>query len=124
MDLLIDTQSLVWISTQPEKLGQRVRATFERASDSFFVSSVTAFEYVDLNMRGRFGADLPLDPLLSLIGATVLPLPSDIWRLVEALPPLHRDPVDRMFVAHAIHADLTVITADATIREYPVKSLW
>lgn len=124
MGLLIDTQSLVWISSQPEKLGRQVRDAFEDAAQRFFVSAATAFEYVDLNMRGRFGADLPLDPVLTLVGAVVLPLPADIWRLVEALPTLHRDPVDRMFVAHAIHADLTIITADTVIRQYPVRSLW
>jgi len=124
LGLLIDTQSLVWLSTRPEKLGRNVQSAFDDPGESFFVSAVTAFEYVDLNMRGRFGADLPLDPVLSLLGAVVLPLPAEIWRLVEALPTLHRDPVDRMFVAHAIHADLTVITADRMIREYPVRSLW
>ncbi len=124
MGLLIDTQSLVWVSTRPEKFGPAVLNAFDDPAEEFFISAVTAFEYIDLNMRGRFGRDLPLNPILSLLGASVLPLPADIWRLVEALPTLHRDPVDRMYVAHAIHADLTVVTADQTIRDYPIRSLW
>lgn len=34
------------------------------------------------------------------------------------------DPVDRMLIAHAIHADLTLVSADETMRRYPVRSLW
>ena len=124
MGLLIDTQSLVWMVTLPEKLGRGVHAALDDPDQPIFVSVATAFEYADLNRRGRFGADLPLDPVLSLLGAAVLPLPAETWRLVEALPDLHRDPVDRMLIAHAIHADLTLVTADRTMRQYPVRSLW
>ncbi|WP_368039917.1 PIN domain-containing protein [Sphingomonas bacterium] len=53
-----------------------------------------------------------------------MPLPLDIWRLLATMPMLHRDPVDRMLIAHAIHDNLTLVTADAMIRRYPVRSLW
>lgn len=56
--------------------------------------------------------------------AVVLPLPQEVWMLAEGLPDLHRDPIDRMLIAHAIHADLTLVTADEVIRRYPVRTLW
>jgi PIN domain nuclease of toxin-antitoxin system len=40
------------------------------------------------------------------------------------LPDLHRDPVDRMLIGHAIAIGETIITSDATMRAYPVKTLW
>jgi PIN domain nuclease of toxin-antitoxin system len=36
----------------------------------------------------------------------------------------HGDPVDRMLIAHALHAGLTLVTADETIRRYPVPTIW
>lgn len=89
-----------------------------------FVSSVTAFEFGDLNARGRFGVDLPLGPILDRLDAVVLPFPADAWRIVDGMARHHRDPIDRMLIGHAIHADLPIVTADRTIRRYPVRTIW
>ena len=94
-------------------------------SVQFHVSAVVAYEFADLAWRGRFEPGTPpLGELLNRLEATVMPFPSEAWRLTPLLPPIHRDPIDRMLVAHAIHADLTIVTADKLVREYPVRSLW
>lgn len=89
-----------------------------------FVSAVIAFEFSDLNRRGRFSMDIPLAELMDDLGADLLDMPAAAWKIGTLLPPIHRDPVDRMLIAHALHADLTVVTADATIRTYPVPTFW
>lgn len=78
----------------------------------------------DLSNRGRIPGSPGLRIILERFAIGLLDLPAELWKLAETLPNLHRDPVDRMVVAHAIHADLTLINADRTMREYPVKSLW
>lgn len=40
---------------------------------------------------------------------------------VSALPPLHRDPSDRIIVAQARQLDATIVTADALVAQYPVR---
>lgn len=122
LGLLIDTQVILWIAAEPFRLTETARAAL--LHDAIFVSAVTAYEYADLNRRGRFGADYPLSPILDQLGAVVLDYPAQAWVAAQRLPDLHRDPVDRMLVAHAIHADLTLVTADATMRDYPVRCLW
>jgi PIN domain nuclease of toxin-antitoxin system len=37
------------------------------------------------------------------------------------LPPLHRDPFDRMLISQALRHDLTIITVDAAIEMYNVQ---
>ena len=39
------------------------------------------------------------------------------------LPPIHRDPFDRMLVAQSLVEDLTLVTADARIRQYDVATM-
>lgn len=39
------------------------------------------------------------------------------------LPPIHRDPFDRMLICQAIAHGLTILTADDTISEYDVSVL-
>jgi PIN domain nuclease of toxin-antitoxin system len=36
------------------------------------------------------------------------------------LPPLHRDPFDRLLICQAIQNDLIIITVDQKIRSYPI----
>lgn len=53
---------------------------------------------------------------LELDGAAVLHLPK--------LPLLHRDPFDRMLICQAIDLGMSLMTPDAMIRSYPVRTLW
>lgn len=124
MAILIDTQALAWVATGSKRLSPAAASALIDPDQDLFVSSVTAYEFADLNRRGRFDADLSLDAILTALYAALLDYPAEAYRIVPLLPPLHRDPVDRMLVAHAIHADLTLVTADATARKYPVRSIW
>ena len=47
-------------------------------------------------------------------------MPQRIWQAVGRLPDIHRDPIDRMLIAHALAEGCTLATADANIRKYPV----
>ena len=39
--------------------------------------------------------------------------------VVDSLPPLHKDPFDRMLVAQAQVEGITLLTADADVARYP-----
>src|SRR5262249_50270620 len=52
-----------------------------------------------------------------------LPIHEIVLVHLAKLPMLHRDPYDRMIVAQALDFDLTLLTADDTVRAYPVKLL-
>jgi PIN domain nuclease of toxin-antitoxin system len=92
--------------------------------NSLSVSAVTAAEFTDLQRRGRIEVDEPIDALAAMLGYQILDLPAEVWRTVADLPRIHGDPVDRMLVAHAIAGGFTLVTADRTLRDYPVASLW
>lgn len=85
---------------------------------------MTAWEYVYLWQRGRIPEAAHFGDVLDMMDFTLLDFPGNAWSLASGLPPIHRDPVDRMLIAHAIAADLTLVTADKAMRRYPVKSLW
>lgn len=67
---------------------------------------------------------MPLRHILDLTNAEIVAFPASASMRLAILPRLHRDPVDRMVVAHAIDADLTLVTSDKTMREYPVRTIW
>lgn len=87
------------------------------------VSAVIAFELADLQRRGRIAMTESLDFLREHMNFEIVDLPASCWRTAAELPPIHRDPVDRMLIAHALAEGMTVATADANIRRYPVPHI-
>ncbi len=120
MRLLLDTQILVWLVNGDARLRAAWLDAIADTSSQLFVSAVIAFEYTDLQRRGRLPVDERIDEILTRFEMRIDPLPADAWEIVLNLPDIHRDPVDRMLIAHAVCADMTLITADANIRRYPV----
>lgn len=124
MAILLDTQAIVWAVTDNPRLSVPALDAITDGKEQVFISAVTAYEFTDLNRRGRFDADLPFADVVLQLEATLLDYPASLWTIADGLPGIHLDPVDRMLVAHAIHTGLTLVTADAKIREYPVRTLW
>ena len=115
---------MVWFGIGSRRLSRPAREAIEAPESRLYVSAVTAWEYADLETRGRFADSAPLARLRELLDFEILDFVSDLWALASALPAIHRDPVDRMLVAHAMALDMKLITADRNIRRYPVKTLW
>ena len=124
MGLIFDAHVLVWLLADKSRLTRRVNAALAAADGEFFASAVTAREFVELQDRGRLPVDSDFAVLTTAFDVVVLPLPTDLWRFAANLPQIHGDPIDRMLVAHALAASLTLVTADRAMRRYPVATLW
>ena len=124
MDLIFDTHALVWFAAGSPAFGRLAKLQADQPESRVYVSAVTAWEYSDLRTRRRLANAPRLDQLQAEMGFELLDLPGGVWELATTLPDIHRDPVDRMLIAHAIAANLVLVTADRRIGEYPVRTLW
>ena len=79
--------ALVWTATAPSRLSEAARQTLSNGTETLLVSAVTAYEYADLNRRGRFGVDLPLQGILDQFAAQVIDFPAACSSIAAALPP-------------------------------------
>ncbi len=121
--ILADTHVLVWLTTGDKRLPKAARETLLSVR-SFSVSAIVAWEFVELQRRGRLPAILPFAEMRDGLGFSVEPLPADFWTMVADLKPIHNDPIDCMLVAHALALEAVLATADRNIRRYPVRTLW
>jgi PIN domain nuclease of toxin-antitoxin system len=60
---------------------------------------------------------------MELNRVSLLPIRPSHLASLESLPPLHRDPFDRMFVAQANVESLSILSDDAVVRKYSVAVL-
>lgn len=121
--ILLDTHAIVWMATGDPRLARLDRAALLDPERRLLVSAVIAFELADLQHRGRIAMSEPLSVLQEHMDFEIVDLPAECWRVVAELPPIHRDPVDRMLIAHALVEGMTLASADAMIRRYPVPWL-
>ncbi len=122
MNHLFDTQILVWALTNPERLSEEVSRLLEVGAPGRHFSAVAIWEIAIKTSLGR--PEFRVDPALARAtllkaGFHELPVDGRHAALVRTLPPIHRDPFDRMLVAQAQIERLTLVTADAVLARYP-----
>lgn len=122
MKLLLDTHLLLWSAGQPERLSKEARALIEAPENELFFSSASLWEVVIKRGLGR--EDFKVDARLlrrGLLdnGYSELPIGSEHVVAVDNLPPIHKDPFDRVLIAQAQVEGITLLTADPTVAEYP-----
>jgi PIN domain nuclease of toxin-antitoxin system len=59
-----------------------------------------------------------------LTAARVLAIRASHVTALAALPPLHKDPFDRILIAQAIAEGVDFVTNDEPISGYPVRTIW
>lgn len=128
MKYLLDTHVFIWWISDEARLSASVARVIRAQSSELYLSSASAFELAIKARLGRIDLVRPLQPLLveSLEEHGIRELPVMIRHAarVHALPSHHRDPFDHLLIAQAQVEDLTILTADAMIRKYDVKTLW
>ena len=55
---------------------------------------------------------------------TTFPISPSHTFALEKLPDIHEDPFDRILIAQAVCEHATLVTDDATIVKYRVKTVW
>jgi PIN domain nuclease of toxin-antitoxin system len=87
------------------------------------LSAASVWEVAIKMAAGKLEIPAPFLPSAEAGGLEELPIRSSHAARVGALPPLHRDPFDRMLVAQAIEDGLVVATRDPMVQRYPVAVL-
>ncbi len=122
MKVLLDTHLLLWAAGAPEKLPDAARKIIEDPGVELWFSAASLWEIAIKRGLGR--ADFRVDPRLlrrglAENGYVELAVTGAHAVAVDLLPPLHKDPFDRMLVAQAIAESITLLTGDALVAQYP-----
>lgn len=122
MKLLLDTHLLLWVAGQPDRLSQAARRFIEDKENELIFSAASLWEVVIKRGLGR--EDFKVDPRLLRRGLLdngygELPIGSEHVVAIDTLPPIHKDPFDRVLIAQALVEGITLLTTDATVAGYP-----
>lgn len=125
MKILLDTHIFLWYISGKSRLSADVRDKIRNPDNDVYLSVVLIWETIIKYQLGKL--PLPEPP------ETYLPQQRDLHRIsslavdeesvvrLAQLPPLHKDPFDRLLVCQALQNDLTIATVDLAIRAYPAS---
>jgi PIN domain nuclease of toxin-antitoxin system len=116
VSLLLDTHVFLWFESESGKLGAELREAIARSGERVFVSAASFWEIAIKRRSGKLA--IVGSPRAAAFAAGFIELPIDAAdaEAAGALDWEHRDPFDRMLVAHCLNRGLTLVTADAGLR--------
>ena len=120
MRILLDTHVLLWAASSPDRLGASQRDV--TAAEQRLISAASTWELAIKASLGKL--DLATDVRSWLrravreLHAQPLSITADHAVAVQLLPPVHRDPFDRLLIAQALNEGAVLLTADRRLLPY------
>ena len=127
MNVLLDTDALLYLTLDPAGLSEKAKREIEKA-DNIYVSSISLWEIGIMSKNKRIRLPLDLERFCRMIreidDLEIIPVSDEIWIKNINLPWRHSDPADRTIAATAHLYDSRLITSNEEMRKYYKKSVW
>jgi PIN domain nuclease of toxin-antitoxin system len=127
MRILLDTCEFLWLVAGDDRLSSAVSSAVRDSENEVFLSVVSFWEIVLKHSLGKLPLPQPPAQFIPLQREKHLIAPLDLNEAAVAelgtLPPLHRDPFDRILICQAKAHGLTLASSDLLVRQYPVAFL-
>jgi PIN domain nuclease of toxin-antitoxin system len=115
--VLLDTHLLLWALSQPSRLSKQIRSRIDSAD--VYISAASIWEIAIKSSAGRLIANVAqVRAAMDEAGFETLSINDDHVAKVADLPPLHRDPFDRLLVAQALVEPMLLLTNDEALLPY------
>jgi PIN domain nuclease of toxin-antitoxin system len=128
MRLLLDTHTFIWWDSEPDKLSPAALAACQDRANTLLLSVASVWEMQIKIQLGKLKLNLTLSEVIEgqqkANNIEVLPVMLAHVLALQNLPTYHKDPFDRMLIAQTNSENLTLVSNDSVIAQYPVKWLW
>ena len=131
MSFLLDTHAFLWFVNGHSSLSQRAKGIIEDQQSLVYLSAANIWEMAIKSSLRKLALPARLQQFVETQMTSndfgMLQITAEHAETVARLPfpnSGHRDPFDRMIIAQAICHDLTIISRDAAISDYPVRRVW
>ncbi len=128
MNLLLDTQALLWFVLDDSRLSETARESIVAADGIVYVSPASLWEVAIKISLGKYVLPMPFaafwDDQLLANDFTLLPISVAHTARVAELPYHHRDPFDRLIIAQSLVEMIPVVSSDELFADYGVERIW
>ena len=123
---LLDTHAMLWYLRDSLELSTSAHRLIDEAE--YVAVSIASFWEIAIKQSiGKMRLSMTIPELESLCvnrDIHVLPIQSAVLEQTKSLPQIHGDPFDRLIIAQAQVGEMTIVTRDRIIPQYPVQTVW
>lgn len=125
MKILIDTQIFLWLFGFARRISPNVEQLLKDSNNRIYFSAASAWEIAIKYSTGKL--QLPAHPEIYIpdriqrANIIWLEITHEHALAIANLPPIHKDPFDRILIVQANTENLTLLTADSVFGKYSVK---
>nr|VFJ70897.1 MAG: PIN domain nuclease, a component of toxin-antitoxin system (PIN domain) [Candidatus Kentron sp. FW] len=124
MKLLLDTHVFLWLNFEPGKLSDRIRSICSDSDNRIYLSMVSPWEIQIKQQLGKLKFQSPLSKLIDVQieqnDLNLLPITLNHIYALGDLPPIHKDPFDRLLIAQSRVESMKLVSADKKFERYSV----
>ena len=124
MRLLLDSNAFLWWRDGSPRLSARAATQIREPDNDVLVSIASLWEIAIKRGLGKLTFLEDFEEVMRDEGFLLLPIGYGHLRALEDLPPLHRDPFDRLIVAQALAEGVPIATADRRFATYGAQIVW
>lgn len=121
MKVLVDTQFVIWYINDAKEI-EPYDIYFENTNFDLHYSVINLWEIQIKYQKNKLKLPSPpetcIKPLLNQSKTPIINIEEKYIYKLQNLPPIHRDPFDRMLICQALVEDMTILTADPLIKQY------
>ncbi len=128
MKLLLDTHAFLWFVEGSERISRSAVAAIADSENELFLSVASIWEMAIKIGKRKLVLQQDLETYIAAwikeYSIELLPIEARHAVLTATMKSHHGDPFDRILVAQAIQENLTLVSGDRFMSEYPVKIVW
>ena len=129
MNLLFDTHTFIWWSCNPEKLPPNLLSILIKPANTLYLSTASTWEIQIKIGIGKLSFKEDWAKIVAREIETnsiqILQINLEHTFALKKLPPIHKDPFDRMLIAQVLTENFTIATNDSLIQQYPgIQTIW
>jgi PIN domain nuclease of toxin-antitoxin system len=128
MRFLLDTHCFLWNFLEPHKLSALAQEIIDDGDNEIYLSAVSAWEIAIKFGVGKLSLpatpDVYVPSRMAHADISALPVTQISALRVHTLPPIHKDPFDRLLIAQAQTESLTILSDDHLFTHYSVAVMW
>lgn len=125
--LLLDTQILIWLAEEPEKISSLVDPLLN-SNNELLLSHVSVWEIAIKTKTGKIRVEMNLEKFIAkaVEKHSLHFLPISLFHIyqTENLELHHKDPFDRLLIAQSIVEKIPIVSSDAAFDAYGIQRIW